>query len=84
MCGIGRSRGIDTSRIAEHVQKTLICRGPKAQGRTMTMEPNAHPMRVLYRDILGVDTFAVAGDEGSITDPWQDRPHLCKTPSVRA
>ncbi len=84
MCGIGRIWGIDTSRIAEHVQKTLICLAPKANGRTMMSETNAHPMRVLYRDILGVDTFAVAGDEGRITDPWQDRPHLCKTPAVRA
>lgn len=49
-----------------------------------TMEDGPNPMRNLYRDIIGVDTFAFAGDEGNITEPWQDRPDLCKSPASRA
>lgn len=48
------------------------------------MDDGTHPMRSLYRDIIGVDTFAIVGDDGAITDPWQDHPHLCKTPTARA
>ncbi len=81
MSGIGRCGGIDTSRIAEHVQVTLICNPAKATGRSDMQIVESHPMRTLYRDIIGIDTFAFAADEGTISEPWHERPHLCKTPA---
>lgn len=39
-----------------------------------------NPMHVLYRRAMGIDAFALDGDDTTVPEPWSDRPHLCKTP----
>jgi hypothetical protein len=38
-----------------------------------------HPMRALYRDIIGIDTFEFAADDGVLSEPWHEAPNRCKT-----
>lgn len=38
-------------------------------------------MQALLREQMGMETFAIAGDKEPVSEPWQDRPHLYKTPS---
>jgi hypothetical protein len=39
---------------------------------TLMVEPN--PMQSIFRRQLGVDAFALDGDETQVLDPWSDRP----------
>ncbi len=48
------------------------------------VRPEPHPMHALYHRIMGIDSFALDGDTTVVTDRWEDRPHLCKTPPAGA
>lgn len=42
-------------------------------------EPN--PVQAVLRQAMGIESFPFDGDATQVTEPWQDRPHLAKTPS---
>lgn len=43
------------------------------------MAPERHPLHVMLHQHMGVDSFALDGDDTPVLDPWHDRPHLAKT-----
>ena len=48
------------------------------------MKTGPNPVQVVLREAMGIDAYALDGDDTRVPDPWQDRPHLCKTPSAGA
>jgi hypothetical protein len=39
-------------------------------------------MQELLHEAMGIDSFALDGDEQDINQHWQERPHLCRTPQL--
>lgn len=39
-----------------------------------------NPLHELLHEHVGIDSFALDGDETAVPDPWQDRPHLARSP----
>lgn len=39
-----------------------------------------NPMQALLHEAIGIDSFALDGDQQFIAEPWQDRPHLAHSP----
>jgi len=43
------------------------------------MRTDRHPLHVVLHQHMGVDSFALDGDDTQVSDPWQDRPDLAKS-----
>ncbi len=41
-----------------------------------------HPLHVLLHQQVGLDSFAIDGDETLVVDPWTDRPLRARTPAA--
>lgn len=41
---------------------------------------DGNPMQALLQEAMGIDSFALDGNEHFVAEPWQDRPHLVRTP----
>lgn len=48
-----------------------------------TMRAGPNPLHVLLHRQIGIDSFAMDGDDTDVPEPWQDRPARCKTPAGR-
>ena len=38
-----------------------------------------NPLHVVLHQQVGIDSFALDGDDTDVADPWQDRPARCHT-----
>lgn len=47
------------------------------------MAGGQNPLHVLLHKQIGIDSFAMDGDDTDVPEPWQDRPARCKTPARR-
>ena len=46
------------------------------------MRPN--PLQEVLRQQVGLDSFAIDGDDTAIIEPWTDRPERARSPMTRA
>ena len=44
---------------------------------------DSNPMQVILRRQMGLDVFALDGDDTDVQDTWQDKPRL-RSPPVEA
>ena len=50
--------------------------------RVASMQPK-NPLHELLHQQVGIDTFALDGDDTLVLEPWQDRPARAHTPHRR-
>lgn len=43
----------------------------------------SNPLHEVLRQQVGLDSFAIDGDESVVLDPWSDRPERAHTPITR-
>lgn len=46
--------------------------------------PAKNPLHELLHQQVGIDSFALDGDDTVVLEPWQDRPARCHSPLQRA
>lgn len=43
---------------------------------------SSHPLHVLLHQQVGLDSFAIDGEDAFVTEPWTDRPLRARTPAA--